>query len=157
MSKGMFIGQLGDGKWRYPFFFKTPVPDRLLPVSDSQTDQTLISLSHLKVDPVEFTHWSARPRIEVPSQQVPPPLLTDSEYRLLKAIVDNPMLASSQYVKLAKISYNTLSKLRPEFIKKGFVREHPIDSGKRGRSKLILEPLEAGIKMAQAYSQQEGL
>lgn len=154
MDRGMFVGQLGSGKWRHPFFFRTPVPTPLPPVSDAQADQTLISLSHLKVDPVEFTHWSSRPRIDVASQAQPSSVLTDSECRLLKAIIDHPLQASSQYVKLAKISFNTLSKLRPELVKKGFIREHPVDSGKRGRSKLILEPLEAGIKAVHTHEQQ---
>jgi len=157
MVPGMFVGQIGDGKWRYPFLFKIPAQKPLKSVSDKEADQTLTSLSHFKVDPVEFTHWSAKPRIEVPCRQTQAATLTDSEYRLLKAIVDNPMLPSSQYVKLAKISPNTLSKLRPDLIQRGLIREHQVDSGKRGRTKRVWEPLEAGIKAAQAYDQQEGI
>ncbi len=157
MIPGTFVGQIGDGKWRYPFLFKIPAPQRMCPVSDQQADQSLAALSHLKVEPVEFVQWSARPRIDVSSQQPQASTLTDSEYRLLKAIVDHPMLSSSQYVKLAKISPNTLSKLRPELIQRGFIREHEIDSGKRGRTKRMLEPLEAGIKAVQAHTQQEGI
>ncbi|RKY07133.1 MAG: hypothetical protein DRP56_06250, partial [Planctomycetota bacterium] len=157
MVPGMFVGQIGDGKWRYPFLFKIPSQKSLKPVSNKEADDTLISLSHLKVEPVEFTNWSARPRIEVSCQTSQTAVLTDSEYRLLKAIIDNPMLSSSQYVKLAKISPNTLSKLRPGFIQRGFIREHEVDSGKRGRSKRVLEPLETGVKAVKAYVQQEGI
>ena len=155
MVPGMFVGQIGDGKWRYPFLFKIPIQKSLKPVSDKEADDTLTSLLHLKVEPVEFTHWSSTPRIEVSQQDPQSPILTDSELRLLKAVVQNPMLSSSQYVRLAKISPNTLSKLRPVFIERGFIREHEIDSGSRGRSKRVWEPLEVAIKAVKAYAQQE--
>jgi len=155
MVPGMFVGQIGDGKWRHPFLFTIPAAQQMYLVSDHQADQTLNALSHLKVEPVEFTHWSAQPRIEVSPQQSQATMLIESEYRLLKAIIDNPMLSSSQYVTLAKISPNTLRKLRPELIQKGFIREHEVDSGKRGRTKRILEPLELGINAVKAYVQQE--
>jgi hypothetical protein len=53
------------------------------------------------------------------------------------------MLPSSHYVKLAKISPNTLRKLRPILIAKGFIREHVMDSSNRGRSKRVWEPLDS--------------
>ena len=45
--------------------------------------------------------------------------LSFSELKLLQAIINNPMLPSSHYVKLAGISPNTLRKLRPVLINKG--------------------------------------
>ena len=69
--------------------------------------------------------------------------LTDSEFRLLKAVINNPMLSSSSDVKLAWICPNTLKKLRPILREKGFIAEHVMDSGNRGRSKRVWEPLDA--------------
>ncbi|MCK5175422.1 MAG: hypothetical protein KAR47_18655, partial [Planctomycetes bacterium] len=115
--------------------------------TDSQADDSLKTLAGLDVEPVEFSDWSAVETITVKDTSIgnkhTPDQLTDSEFRLLKAIVDNPMLSSSRYVKLARISPNTLSKLRPVLIEKGFIREHIMDSGSRGRSKRIWEPLDA--------------
>ena len=117
-------------------------------VTDHQADESLKSLDCLDVEPVEFSNWSANERIEVSNNTVHKTQrvvgLTDSEFKLLKAIIENPMLSSSSYVKLARISPNTLKKLRPIFIEKDFIKEHTVDSSTRGRSKRIWEPLDAG-------------
>lgn len=148
MTTGMFVGQAGDGPWRYPFLFRVPKMKQLKVVTDSQADETLKVLDSINVEPVEFSNWSAVERIEVKDNAVHKTQkvdqLTDSEFRLLKAIVENPMLPSSSYVKLARISPNTLKKLRPILIEKGFIAEHIMDSGNRGRSKRVWEPLDAG-------------
>lgn len=148
MVPGMFAGQVSEGPWRYPFLFRVPKMKQLKIVTDHQADESLKSLDSLDVEPVEFSNWSAVERIEVKNDAVHKTQkvvqLTDSEFRLLKAIVDNPMLSSSSYVKLARISPNTLKKLRPILIGKGFIVEHTMDSGNRGRSKRVWEPLDAG-------------
>jgi hypothetical protein len=145
MVPGMFVGQVGDGSWRYPFLFRVPKMKQLKIVTDHQADESLKSLDSLDIDPVEFSNWSAVECIIVKDtigNKQNTAQLTDSEFRLLKAIVDNPMLPSSHYVKLARISPNTLRKLRPILIGKGFIKEHIMDSGPKGRSKRIWEPLE---------------
>lgn len=148
MRPGMFIGQVSDGLWRYPFLFKVPKMKQPKVVTDRQADESLESLDALDVEPVEFSNWSAIERIEVKSNTADKTQkidqLTDSEFRLLKAIIENPMLPSSSYVKLARISPNTLKKLRPILIAKGFIAEHSMDSGSRGRSRRVWEPLDAG-------------
>ena len=147
MVPGMFVGQVSEGPWRYPFLFRVPKMKQLKVVTDRQADETLKSLDSLDVEPVEFSNWSANERIEVSDNTVHKTQrvvqLTDSEFKLLKAIIENPMLSSSSYVKLARISPNTLKKLRPIFIEKDFIKEHTVDSSTRGRSKRIWEPLEA--------------
>jgi len=144
MVPGMFVGQVSEGPWRYPFLFRVPKMKPLKVITDHQADESLKSLDSLDVEPVEFSNWSAVERINVEDTNKNTSQLTDSEFRLLKAIVDNPMLSSSSYVKLARISPNTLKKLRPILIGKGFVVEHIMDSGNRGRSKRVWEPLDAG-------------
>ena len=142
MVPGMFVGQVGEGLWRYPFLFRVPKMKQLKIVTDYQADESLKSLDDMNVEPVEFSSWPPVERISVGATNKNTCQLTDSEFRLLKAIVDNPMLPSSRYVKLAKISPNTLRKLRPIFLTKGFIREHIEDSSNHGRSKRIWEPLE---------------
>ena len=148
MNPGMFVGQAGEGSWRYPFLFKVPRMNQMGVVSDHQADETLKSLDSLDVEPVEFSNWSAVERIEVKDNAVhkkqKAAQLTDSEFKLLKAIIENPMLPSSSYVKLARISPNTLKKLRPILIEKGFIAEHTVDSANRGRSRRLWEPTDAG-------------
>ena len=126
MIPGTFVGQVSDGKWRYPFLFKVPKMQPQKPVTDSEADESLKALDSINVEPVEFSNWSAVETIDLDTQTVeetrsqPKVKLTDSEFKLLTAIINNPMLASSDYVKLARISPNTLAKLRPIFIEKGF-------------------------------------
>lgn len=66
------------------------------------------------------------------------------EYRFCKAVVDHPLQPSSQYPKLTGVSSKTAVKLRRALVAKGFIREQIVDSGGRGRSTILLEPLEAG-------------
>ncbi|MHC4680117.1 MAG: hypothetical protein ACYTEK_15630, partial [Planctomycetota bacterium] len=147
MAPGLFVGQVGDGPWRYPFLFKVPKLNKLRPVGDKETDETLKSLADLATEPVEFSDWSATPRVTIADDKKKQPAstgkLSPSAFRLLQAIVNNPMLPSSHYVKLARISPNTLRKLRPMLIEQGFIEEHPLDSASRGRSTRVWEPLQA--------------
>jgi len=87
---------------------------------------------------LNLTPWVFRGRHTVGRYVFAPP-----SAKILLRLLHNPMLPSSSYVKLAKISPNTLSKLRPVLIDKGFIREHIMDSGNRGRSRRVWEPLDA--------------
>ena len=116
---GMFVGQVGDGRWRFPFLFKVPKMKRMKGVSDIEADESLEALENLDVESVEFSDWSAVPCVKVSGNKdsgTGVSQLSDSEVRLIEAIVAHPMLPSSQYVKLAKISPNTLKKLLPVLI-----------------------------------------
>jgi len=157
---GTFVGQVGDGSWRYPFLFTVPKMKKLKPVSDREVQDSLKSLASLKVEPVEFTHWSSTPTVQINEDAGKTPgnedQLSDTELKLLRAIVNYPMRPSSDYVKLARVSPNTLRKLRPVLIKKGFIREHLIDSGNRGRSKRIWEPTQAAKEIVADNSKYKG-
>ena len=151
---GMFVGQVGDGKWRFPFLFNVPKLNKLNGVSDTEADESLDTLAQFDVESVEFTDWSPIPCVEVTkikdrSTAVDQFPFSDSELRLIEAIVVYPMLASSQYTKLAKISPNTLKKLRPGLIEKKFIKEHVMDSAGRGRSKRVWEPLDAAKRLVE--------
>jgi hypothetical protein len=156
MIPGMFVGQLGEGKWRYPFLFRVPKMDALKPVTDNEADETLKALNSLDVEPVEFSNWSAVECINIGRDPAGSgPQLSSAELKLIKAIVDNPMLQSSDYVKLAKISPNTLAKFRPILLENGFIAEHLMDSANRGRSKRVWEPLEPAIEAVKNYSDKQ--
>ena len=163
MVPGLFVGQVGDGSWRYPFLFKIPKikQNALRIITDVEADESLKALAGLKVEPVEFSDWSATSRIDVNDdtgkQTKEMDQLSLSEFKLLEAIINNPMLPSSHYVKLAGISPNTLRKLRPVLIKKGFIKEHELQTSSRGRTKRIWEPLEAAKQAVAAYSKSSGI
>lgn len=157
MLPGMFVGQLGDGPWRYPFLFRVPKMKKLQVVTDVEADESLKSLDCLKVEPVEFSNWSAVENITIKDEgtysKENSHQLTDSEFRYLKAIVDKPMQASSTYPKLAGVSSKTAGKFRKTFVSKGFIKEHKLETGGRGRNTILLEVLTAGIKAVNAYKE----
>ncbi len=68
----------------------------------------------------------------------------EREYRFCKAVLDHPLQPSSRYTKLAGVSSKTAVKIRRALAAKGFIREQIVDSSGRGRSTILLEPLEAG-------------
>ena len=74
--------------------------------------------------------------------------LSSVELRFITAVVDHPMRSASEYIKLARISPNTLSEIRPGLVDKGFIREHKLEvTSGRGRAQIKLEPLEPAKKI----------
>jgi len=125
------------------------------PVTDAEADESLMNLDTGTVE--RFTDIASilnmdsacRPKHDGS------PELDPTVQRVLMAIVQNPMLPSSQYPKLAGISPNTWQKLRPLFVEKGWIRQQRLQTGSRGRSTLLIEPLEAGIQLANKYKDEE--
>jgi len=160
MVPGLFVGQVSEGSWRYPFLFRIPKLNTLASVSDWEADESLKSLENLPVEPVEFTTWSPVPSVTVPAEAQEQPRgmegLSPGELRLLQAVVSYPMRPSSEYVKLAQISPNTLRKLRPVLIERGFIREHLLEKSGRGRGARIWEPLESARRAVAGDSSRGG-
>jgi hypothetical protein len=119
-------------------------------ITDEDADRSIKSLSAGQVVPSnEFLKSYSVGQINdnLVSQKKSSYLLSKSLIKLLKTIIKNPMRPSSEYPKLAKISPNTFQKIRPILIDKGFIREHKLESGGRGRSTMLLEPLESAKKV----------
>ncbi len=148
LKPGMFIGQIGEGNHRYPFVFTIPQMSFPQVSSNQQSLDDLGSLSSLPIVPAgEFQTWSDNACDSAPtSQKSNSAFESDQEYRFCKVIVENPMLASSKYPKLAGISSKTAGPIRHILIAKGFVREHVLDSSGRGPSSLMLEATPEGVK-----------
>ncbi len=151
LKPGLFIGQLGEGPWRYPFQFSVPLvlPRRRTQVVDSSPDWPV-------VEATEFIRWgqpivvTSKP---VPNKPEPDKTLFSSEraHRFCKAVVENPMQPSSTYPKLAGISPKDAKEIRTELIAAGYLKENRFDKGGRGRSSLLLEPLPRGIEAVRNY------
>jgi hypothetical protein len=120
-------------------------------VTDKEADDSLRPLEALEIEVAEeFAHCSDIPKTDIPftdQRNNPVDNLTSSELKLVMAVIKNPMQASSEYPKLAKISPNTFQKARPSLIDKGLIREHKMESGGRGRSTILLEPLPTAIEL----------
>ena len=69
---------------------------------------------------------------------------SDREYRLCKAIAENPLQPSSFYPAKAGVSSKTAQPLRRKLIRLGYIREHVVKKNLKGRSTILLEILPAG-------------
>jgi len=121
-------------------------------VSDAEADQSLQSLITGPLVPA--TGFERFGEIGQPKAKVTDPAKgasCEAELKLLRAIVDNPLRPSSEYPKLARISPNTFQKLRAALINRGLIRERKLETGgRRGRSTLRLEPLDAARELLSA-------
>lgn len=128
--------------------------NRYRAVTDKEADDSLRPLEALEIEvAAEFASSSAMPKVNIGSagrQNHQPSNLTAGELKLVRAVVKHPMQASSEYPKLARISPNTFQKTRPSLISRGLIREHKLESGGRGRSTILLEPLPAAIELVSA-------
>jgi hypothetical protein len=127
--------------------------DKLMIVSDDEADRSLEALVTGRLVPAtgfgqaQETGQTTKARTGDPNKAA----TSAAELRLLRAIVDHPLRPSSEYPKLARISPNTFQKLREAFVSRGLVKERKLESGgRRGRSTLMLEPLDAARELLSA-------
>jgi len=72
--------------------------------------------------------------------------LTDSEIKLLQAVVKSPMLQATEYIRLAHVSPNTFSKIRGSLLEQNYIREHLVGNT-RGRPAKVWEPTEKALEI----------
>jgi GTPase len=147
---------VAEGKWRYPFVFTVPLfnKSQYKSITDIEADSSIESLDAGRIVPAAVADINGGEVSTAVTQTQEPhsPEFTAAEFRLVLAIVEHPMLVSSEYVKLAGVSPNTLRKLRLIFLEKGFIREHTTDSGNRGRSARRWEPLEPAHRAVKKHT-----
>jgi hypothetical protein len=155
LKPGMFIGQLGEGQWRYPFIFR--IPPFHAPKSSAVDINIDDPLPHLRtIDAPDFDTWGTAADIgSSVSAQKESMFTSDQEYLFCKAVCEHPMQPSSSYPKLAGISSKNAKPVREQLVAKGYIREHRLDSGRRGRSTIMLEPLPEGIAATQKYGEKK--
>ncbi len=149
LKPGTFVGQLGEGDWRYPFVFS--IPEMKFPAHNTKNTADL-DLGQLESLPTvfaeEFRNWGQP--LEIPtapesSQQTADatisskPTLNAAEYRFLRAINESPMQPCSSYAKLAQISQKTAKSTRSRLVGQDYLREHLVQAKGRGRNSILLE------------------
>ena len=147
LRPGLFVGQVGEGNWRRPFVVQIPKMKLGNRLSDKMTtkDSDLGDLMDLPtVEASEFTDWRATRSNPNGTTTAPvvEPELSDAELRYLRAVVSNPGKPSSILPKLAGLGPKRAQIIRRKLIEAGYLREHRITTGKRGRAAVVLEPLE---------------
>jgi hypothetical protein len=157
LKPGLLMGSLGQGDWRHPFLFTTP----LLKQSHGTTqvdDVANRELDSLPVVPApEFDDWQPEwARREVirtkdGSPVLPSPIGLDSappadcllkpdELWLLQGIVDNPCQPVSFYPGKVHMSKRTVHRLRKALVAKQLIQEQPMQISGRGRPSILLAP-----------------
>jgi len=177
LAPGRFVGQLGERDWRHPFVFRVPAVDlacpppataggrsgkwsHLLPsthesvrAGDAGGPDLLTSLP-VEIAP-EFAEWTPDGRMSSASPSVratAAPVLSDTELRYLRAVIDHPGQPSSAYAKLARVGTHQAIGLRKELIARGYLREHHVNTSARGRASIVLEPLPPALAAAEMQS-----
>ena len=72
---------------------------------------------------------------------------SDADLRYLQAVINNPGTPSSALAKLARMSPTRAKAIPSRLVELGYVREHRVSTGKRGRAAIILEPLEPALQL----------
>lgn len=146
---GTFVGQVGEGDWREPFVFTVPLLKLAAPVDDSEVAVSVKALDALPTVPApEFFHWELHPRVTVAGE--PDLGLSDVERDYLKAVLAAPGQPSSFYSRSLRLSGRRAAVIRDRLIQAGLLRQHTVATRARGRSALVLEPLEAAARAVAA-------
>ncbi len=157
LRPGLFVAQLGEGRWRRPFVLR--VPEFRAHASGARVG-SVDSMRDLAALPVvaapEFAGWRpTRPAPRGPMRSRPQSSpatvqeLTDAEHRYITAVREHPGLSSSEYPKLAKLSTRKAQVVRDGLAARGLLRLHTLQFSPRGRPTIVVEPLGDGEKGAQ--------
>jgi hypothetical protein len=155
LKPGAFVVQVAEGDWREPFVVSVPLMRTRAVVSDEDAARSVRSLENLPTVPAhEYTNWQpdhltwvespARTEADDPAVASRADV-SDAERRYMRAVVDNPGKPSSSLPKLAHISPKRAQKIRRRLVETGYLREHSVSTGKRGRAAIVLEPLEPAL------------
>ncbi len=144
LRPGMQIVQFAEGPWRLPFVARIPRVNIPAVVSESEAKASVSALDDLPTVPApEFADWRPSHTIQISiAPQAGPPPLSETEIRYLQAIIANKGKPSSVYAKIASISGKRAAEIRKRLVNDGYLREHAVATGQRGRSAIILEPLD---------------
>ena len=154
LRPGLCIVQLADGPWRLPFVIR--VPNSVIPpvVDEEEIQRSAARLKTLRTVPAaEYQNWEPNHVLMVTASddRIPratPEDLSEAEVRLLQAVIEHPGQPSGAYAKLAAMNARRAVISRERLVSLGYLREHAVATGKRGRNAIILEPTEKATQRA---------
>lgn len=151
LRPGRFILQCADGDWRRPCLIEVPLVRLPSSVTKDQLAQSIAPLDAIATIPAkEYEHWQPRHMI---TTSIPSSGLSGIELRFLRAIVDDPGKPSSTYTRKVRIGGKKAAEIRKKLVADGYLREHKVATQARGRTAIVLEPLDPTFA---AISQVEG-
>ena len=110
--------------------------------------ESLRSLHSVPAD--DFAAWEPFSRRPRSNGSEPPPNsarrqdqeLDEASLRFLRSVIENPGKPSSAYARIARIGPAKAALLRRRLVEEGFLREHVVATRRRGRTAIVVEPLE---------------
>jgi len=138
---GLMVAQVGSGDYRYPFVVEFPE----LKLGDPGPEcDDLGPLAGLQYEPATEFFEQACPSATAPTTQATSAFTDERAFRFCRAVVDQPLQPSGEYARLAGVGTQTAVRLRTALVAKGFIREHTLQTGKRGRAAILLDATDAG-------------
>ena len=149
LAPGMFVVQLSEGPWRYPFILTIPHVTFPSAGNIDGGGNSMGALAHLPTlaspTTLEGPQVISLEEISSPDVEEQSSPLSDAERRYLEAVLAHPSLPSSRYASIARVGQNRAKRIRETLIDKGYLREWQVNATGRGRSALLLEPLEPAL------------
>jgi hypothetical protein len=165
LRPGLCIAQLADGPWRRPFVLKIPHVRIPAAVTDAEIARSTAPLDALPTVPAtEYRNWEPNhvitvrdpgeedDRAPVGSRRRPSTGPHSADERFLRAVIDHPGEPSSAYAKLAGMSTGRALQCRRRLVADGYLREHPVATGRRGRNAIALEPTDLAMRFLRGSS-----
>jgi hypothetical protein len=154
LSPGTFIGQASEGDWREPFVFNVPLLRINPTVAESDVIDSIKPLSMVPLVPAdEFKDWDPYPVAAVAGTAPSSPNLSETELRYIKAVLGDPGKPCSYYAKAARMGAKQAVAVRKRLVQAGYLREHQVSTGSRGRNAILLEPLEPALHACEAFKE----
>ena len=151
LAPGKFVVQLGEGRWRHPFVLTIPhvtFPSTRNMDTDADALGALAQLPSIPSATMLEDSLTISGEDTEPDDGKPDTQLSEAELRYLDAVLAHPALPSSKYASLAGVGQSRARKIRQGLIDKGYLREWQVNAKGRGRSSLLLEPLEPALQLS---------
>ena len=157
LRPGTFVGQVGLGSYTLAFLFQVPLGRLPGGVNETEVQQSLAPLRQLPTEFAdEFANWSPQMTVEVASPtKEAPPVLDETEFRVLRAVVANPGKSISHYCRVTRLNGKRLAEIRQQLIARGYIREHSVALNARGRASIVIEPLAPATDAVRANSENQ--
>ncbi len=160
LKPGLLLGSMGQGNWRHPFLFTTPLMNFPCHQIDTSANKELESLAVVRAPEFEDwePEWAKKEVISTEEEKVPEsaqepeiPSLPDiglktDELRLLRAVIAEPCQPVSSFSTKLKMSTRTILRLRKSLLAKNMIQEQQMQISGRGRPATLLAPTPYALK-----------
>ena len=159
LGPGVFVCQVAEGRWRRPLSLRVPRLDVPAVVTEEEARRSAAPLLALRTERAhEFDDWRPSPTVRVTESRDPAQRgdhtdthgrsLDEAELAFLRAVIETPGLRTSDLVKRLKMGQRRIIAIRRRLVERGYLREHEVATGGRGRPSVIVEPLEPALRAA---------